>query len=425
MNKMTSYFSAMAASLLITSLMTACFMGPSPLTPEQQSTKINESIAKGGYSAVLNYDIDSVTETWQHDGLGVQITMLAPVVPGNYPLIIYLPGLGESSEAGKRWRVAWAKAGYCVFSVQPVYLGDALKGAPKVTPTKTSSWFSKDFDNSVALKDLRNSDLRYIGRQYFSQEQLSKRINHVLRTYAQLKQRNQSKLGVFSRADLSRVIIAGYDIGAQTAAAMIGETYDIALPSTADFQPLAAILLSPAVDMALGDITTRYQNISIPFLSVTGADDDDPSAISTPFARTAIWEYAPPGNKCLLVLKKGNHRLLSGDNLSQNQDPNSTQESSEETEAADTRSRFSNHYGNNGGGARSDSQAGNALNAILPKGRSGSRANANQDYVQIAFVSSVSIAFLDHICKNDNVARTWLFDKANLWLNKSATLKIK
>jgi len=54
MNKITSYFSAIIYSLLITSLMTACFMGPTPLTPEQQSVKINASIAKGGYSAVLN-----------------------------------------------------------------------------------------------------------------------------------------------------------------------------------------------------------------------------------------------------------------------------------------------------------------------------------------------------------------------------------
>ena len=398
-------------------------MGVTPLTPEQQSAKINESIAKGGYSAVLNYELESISETWQHDGQGVQITMLTPVVPGNYPLIIYLPGLGETADAGKLWREAWAKAGYSVFSVQPVMLGEALKGTPKVAPAKSSSWFSKEYDNSAALKDVRNSDLRYVGHQYFSQEQLSKRINHVLWAYAQLKQRTQSRLGLFARADLARVIIAGYDIGAQTAAAMIGETYDIALPSTAEFRPLAAILLSPTVNMALGDITTRYQNISIPMLAVTGAEDDDPSAISTPFARTAIWEYAPPGNKCLLVLKKGNHQLLSGDTLIQNQDPKSTQESSEETESMHSRSHFTNAYGS--GGSRSGTHGGNTVNEISPKSKDGSKLNGNQNYTQVAVVYSVSIAFLDHICKIDNVARIWLSDKANQWLNKSATLKIK
>ena len=423
MKKMTPYFLAITYSLLITSFMTACVMGSSPLTAEQQSAKINESIAKGGYSAVLNYDIESITETWQHDGQGIQITMLAPTVPGNYPLIVYLPGLGEAAEAGKLWREAWAKAGYSVFSVQPITLGEALKGSPKVTPTKSSSWFSKEYDNSAALKDVRNNDLRYVGHQYFSQEQLSKRINHVLWAYAQLKQRSQSRLGLFARADLSRIVIAGYDIGAQTTAAIIGETYDIALPSTADFRPLAAILLSPAVDMALGDISTRYQNISMPILAVTGAEDEDPSAISTPFARTAIWEYSPLGNKYLLVLKKGNHLLLSGDHLIQNQDPKSTQESPEDTESKNSRSRFSNTYGGSSG--RSNSHEDKPSNEMTPKSRGGATLNGNQDYAQVAVVYSVSIAFLDHICKNDNVAGSWLSDKANQWLNKSATLKIK
>jgi len=423
MNKMLSYFSALIYSLLITSMMTACFMGSSPLTPEQQTTRINESIAKGGYSAVLNYDVESLTETWLHDSQGVQISILTPAIPGNFPLIIYLPGLGESSEAGKLWREAWAKAGYAVFSVQPVYLGEALKGTPKVTPTKTSSWFSKDYDNSTALKDVRNNDLRYVGHQYFSQEQLSKRINHVLWAYSQLNQRAQSKIGLFARVDLSRIVIAGYDIGAQTTAAMIGEIYDIALPSTADLRPLSAILLSPAVNMALGDITTRYQNISIPILAVTGAEDDDPSAISTPFARTAIWEYSPPGNKCLLVLKKGNHQLLSGDNLTQNQDQNSNQELSETTESTNSKLRFNDAYGVSSG--RSNSHGGNSSNEMAPKSSSRSKLNGKQDYTQVAVVYSVSIAFLDHICKKDNVARTWLSDKASQWLNKSATLKIK
>ena len=423
MYKMTSYYSAIIIySLFITSLMTACFMSPTPLTLEQQSVKIDASIAKGGYTAVLNYDTESITETWQHEGQDLQVTMLAPLVPGNYPLIVYLPGLGESSEASKLWRIAWAKAGYCVFSVQPVILGEALKSTPKAIPAKSNSWFSKEFDNSTALKDVRNNDLRYVGRLYFSQEQLSKRISHVLWAYAQLTQRTQNRISLFARADLSKVVIAGYDIGAQTTAAMIGETYDIALTSTENFRPMAAILLSPSVDVALGDITTRYKNISIPFLSVTGTEDEDPSAISTPFVRTAIWEYAPPGNKYLLILKKGKHPLLSGNNLTQNQDPNSVQDSTETIEPSNRKSHFSNNYGGND---RNASYGSNAAKEMISKVRGESKSIDDQDYVQVAAVYSISIAFLDHICKNDNVARSWLSNKANLWLDKSATLKMK
>jgi len=126
---------------------------------------------------------------------------------------------------------------------------------------------------------------------------------------------------LFAAADSSRMVIAGYDIGAQTTAAMIGEKFATDLPQAPDFKPLAAILLSPSVDMALGELTTRYKDISIPLLVVAGTEDDDPYAITTPYVRTAIWEYAPPGNKYLLLLNKGGHQLLAGSNLSHRQEP--------------------------------------------------------------------------------------------------------
>jgi hypothetical protein len=67
---------------------------------------------------------------------------------------------------------------------------------------------------------------------------------------------------------------------------------------------MAAILLSPSVDMAQGNLTNRYKNISIPLLVVTSTEDDDPYGISSPFVRTTIWKYSPLGNKYLLQLKK-------------------------------------------------------------------------------------------------------------------------
>jgi dienelactone hydrolase len=424
--KTTTYFLMLIAC---SAFMTGCFMSPSPLTPEQQSEKIGQYIAKGGYSAVVSYDIKSISETWRHDGQAVDISMLTPTTPGAYPLIIYLPGLGEQADEGKLWRETWAKAGYAVFSVQPLEIANALK---VVTPMSSddkqpadSSWSlftsSKDKDKAAALKAVRNSDLRYLGHEYFSQASLIKRINHVLWAYAQLQQRTKAKQGLFAAADLSRVVIAGYDIGAQTAAAMIGEKYDAILPQAPDFIPLAAILLSPSVDIALGDVTTRYQNISIPLLAVTGTEDDDPYAISTPYARTAIWENAPPGNKCLLLLKKGNHQLFAGNNLSQKQESNAEQESVEKPETGTAAPRFSNSYGGGGGKGHS----GGGSQGGMGKSKGGSRQNGAQDYNHVAAIFSVSIAFLDHVCKHDSVAGSWLSAKANPWLDKSASLKIK
>jgi len=74
---------------------------------------------------------------------------------------------------------------------------------------------------------------------------------------------------------------------------------------------------------------------------VTGSEDDDPYGISSPYVRTAIWEYAPSGNKYLLLLNKGGHQLLAGSNLSHRQDSRSAEESGEKNELVNTMPHFS------------------------------------------------------------------------------------
>jgi hypothetical protein len=61
----------------------------------------------------------------------------------------------------------------------------------------------------------------------------------------------------------------------------------------------------------------------------------------------------------------------------------------------------------------------------MGKSKGGSRQNGAQDYNHVAAIFSVSIAFFDHVCKHDSVAGSWLSAKANPWLDKSASLKIK
>ena len=83
--------------------------------------------------------------------------------------------------------------------------------------------------------------------------------------------------------------------------------------------------------------------------------------------------------------------------------------------------RFSNAYG---GGGRGGSHGGGSPGGMgISKG--GSRQNGAQDYNQVAAIFSVSTAFLDLVCKHDSVAGSWLSTKANPWLDKSASLKIK
>ena len=57
---------------------------------------------------------------WLISGQAVLLVLAEPGPPALVPLVIYLPGLGESGQAGERWRSAWASAGYAVLSVQPL-----------------------------------------------------------------------------------------------------------------------------------------------------------------------------------------------------------------------------------------------------------------------------------------------------------------
>ncbi|MCK9397069.1 MAG: hypothetical protein M0Q44_15935 [Methylobacter sp.] len=421
----TAYF---LAAIACTAFLTGCFFRPSPPTPEEQSEKIEQFISKGGYASKRTYTIDSVRETWRHDGQTIEVSMLAPTAKGRYPLIVYLPGLGEPADGGRLWRETWAKAGYAVFSIQPVEIGVALKELAPMhgKPGDNEEPGMPDEDRSRPSKAAINSELHYLGHEYFSQASLKKRIDHLLWAYSELKPRAKADQGLFAAADISRLIVAGYDIGAQTAAAMIGEKFDGVLPQPQDFKPLAAILFSPSVDMALGSVATRYQAISIPLLVVTGSEDDDPYGISSPYVRTAIWEYAPRGNKYLLLLNKGSHQLLAGSPLSHQQEPGATQEPDEKPGPDDAMPRFGSHFQGGadgmGGGGRAGGPPGGMGRGRPPHG---GMQDSERDARHIAAVFSISGAFLDSISKSDTLAQSWLSQKANQWLKKPSNLKIK
>jgi len=427
----TAYF---LAGIACAAFLTGCFFRPSPPTPEELSEKTGQIIAEGGYSAAQTYAIASTRETWRHDGQAVDISLLAPTAPGVYPLVIYLPGLGESADGGRLWRETWAKAGYAVFSVQPVEISEALKelapmhgrpGDEQSSESPDDEDDSSDTDKSRPSKAVRNSEMHYLGHEYFSPASLKKRINHLLWAYTQLKVRAKAGQTLFKAADLSRVVIAGYDIVGQTTAAVIGEKFETDLSQAQDFKPLAAIIFSPSVDMAQGNLAPHYKNISIPLLVVTGSEDDDPYGISSPYVRTAIWEYAPPGGKYLLVLNKGGHQLLSGTNLSHRQEPSPAQETGEKAGSGEAMQRFGMGNSFRGGGRRGGGGSSGGFTGGMGRASHGGRPNNEQDFKHIAAVFSISTAFLDSVSKTDKSAQLWMSGKANQWLKKSGSLKIK
>lgn len=390
-------------------LISACSFQPTPLTEQEQVEKLGQFIAAGGYSPAHAYQIESFSDNWLHDGQTLQVSLTAPTEPSIYPVIFYLPGLGESANAGRLWRENWAKAGYLVLAVQETTIAQALAELKPAFPDK----LPEDKVERRRLQSLRNSELRYIGHEFFSSKSLAKRVEQVLWAHAQLLQRTKAGQRLFAKADLSHIILVGYDIGAQTAAALIGEDSGIPSPQNAAFKPQAAILISPSVDPAMGNVDKRFRDIQMPFLVITSDADDDPYAISSPQVRTAIWEYAPDGQHYLLLLKNAPHYLLSGSGWP------GQERFEEQADSEEWRSGTGKHTQR---GSRSHRGSGGAGRAMPFQARGKEKVEANQS---VAAVFSVSSAFLDSIVKTDNFAALWLNEQAKNWLDKVATLKSK
>lgn len=406
-------------------LLASCAMRSSQPSVEVQTQKLAETQSKGGYVAGAEIEIDSQREVWNHDHVQLDTMMTMPTAAGNYPLIIYLPSLGEDANAGRIWRETWAKAGYAVFSLQPVLIGQALKeieAMKKLNPeleredgfeaedeveqsqSLTEGWFGGKLQRPS--RSAQNSELRYLGHEYFAVDNLKQRMQQVFWAYQQLKARKS--LGQFASVDLSKVIIAGYDLGAQTVAGVIGENFDSALPESPEFKPLAAITISPSVNLAKGNVRSRFQAIKLPLLVVTGTEDNDPYAISSASVRTSLWEHAAAGSKYLLMLQSAGHQVLAGSEVNSRF-------------AAGRRGLSDQEQFGGSQVGRRNAHANEGLIAGLMGDRG--RRNVEQSYKQVAAVASVSSAFLDAVVKNDEFARFWLADKAIGWLGNAGQIK--
>jgi len=75
----------------------ACSRQPVRPNPEPQLREIQ----KTGYVPQAHYQTTSVHEVWEHDGASIDASYVAPsgAKAERFPLIVFLPGLGEQSTA--------------------------------------------------------------------------------------------------------------------------------------------------------------------------------------------------------------------------------------------------------------------------------------------------------------------------------------
>ena len=394
--------------------MSGCQSGP-PALPDLATAL--QRLAESGYRPQRAYETEALHDVWSRGELQLDVSFVAPSSPGEgpFPLLVYLPGLGQSSSSGALWRRAWAQAGYAVLAVQPM------------------EWTRRVWASDLA----REGDFQALAHKAFSASAAAERIEALSFAIGELKRRASAGAVPYRSADPSHVVLAGFDLGAQTVALVAGEASPGLEPKVSGAGVRAVIILSPYPRRDIGAQRTRFAALSLPALSITGSEDEDPlGVVNDPALRQQPWRSMPPGGKYLLVLAGGTHAMLAGDGLS---DPYSGQSAGSGDSGDVAQKRRHGGRGRRAGGDTGDQMnlADSARAPMLLADESGTgeargrrsdtRASGPRAYDlrQIAAVEDVGAAFLDAYVKDAARAREWLAEDAVHWLGASATLKVK
>ena len=396
--------SASSLAVLSTLLLLAGCASHAP--PKVDETRVRQ-FAGRGYLSDDRFAISTTFASWRVGEYAFDIALTTPVSGNGLPVVIYLPGLGESRSAGESWRTSWAQAGYAVLSVQ--LLDDDQK-----------AWSSGA---------ARRGDFAGAARARYAGEAATTRLKALATLLGELQKRQAGGDALLRRFDLAHVALAGFDIGAHAAMLAAGETpkgnaAPVSLPI-----PIAAIVaLSPYADFSGSAISARYQAIALPVLSISGdADTDAAGVVASPSIRKAPFEYMPSKDAYLLWLGNATHAVFSGGA------PASGEASSE----ADTGRQSANQGTSQGthkggsrrggrGGEKGDSvMAGSGENDRIGGGRLDAGASPTDRAMNVSLVQGVTTAFLDSYLKADSIAQEWLRKDARRWIGGRGELKRK
>jgi len=241
----------LAAPLLIAlSLAAGCASQPAPPRPWVETAARELNLALGSFEL---------------QGRRVTVTRSNLATTGPLPVVVYLPGLGQGSDAGQRWAAAWAQAGYTVLAVQPL-------------EADAAAWRSE-------LS--RTGEFRELGLRHYGDALRAERLAALRRLLPALRAAQPA-------LDWGRAALAGYETGAQTALDARGDT---------GWQAVIAIS-PPAMQAPSAGAAT---------LLITSDIDHDPlGLVRHPAERRQAFDTLASGSGWLLNLGGVPHAALAG-----------------------------------------------------------------------------------------------------------------
>lgn len=392
-----------------------CCLLASGCTPTPRP-EVNPPLSDRGYVSKRHYATSASQDTWQFADTVLDISFIAPAEPGPFPVIVYLPGLGESASAAGVWRKAWAEAGYAVFAIQPHELGEAIWASPRA----------------------RAGEFKALAAERFEPAARAGRARYLSYALNELRRRAATGQAPYSRIDPQRAAIAGFDLGAQGAASVATGSDQTAQPSMAGWTLRAGIVLSPPSEAAANPPLTPAPGTGVPLLCITGTADADPYGLtSSPRQREAACAALPSREKYALVLTNANHALLAGGTM-YSDDPiyaHGTSDLQDKNELKGTR-RWLPQTSSEARvlPAAELGEAGDEDRASPDDSESAQRRKRRRapplggpglfDPKLLAAVQAISTAFLDATLRDDLVARAWLTSAAAQWLGESGSLRV-
>lgn len=372
-----------------------------------------------GYESETFAQEQVIREYWSHGTDSLNVALHIPALPGQFPLIIYLAGLGDTADNAARLQSTWAQSGYAVLSLQLPRFGPAALAGQGL--------------------DTNRHD---IARRAYATDALQLRLATLDWVVPEIARRQRNRTDndeVFARIDLQKIVVAGFDLGAQTAQALGGEAMgNVQLPvNLAGLQGL--ILLSPYAGFPDSSIQTRYQAMKLPTLTVSSPEDVDPfDWIPNPAMHRLPFDHMPAGAKYHLALAYASHGIIGGGT-----DHPYSDDTADKSAEKPHKERTAPHgHGSRGGpeggpgGPGSEGPGGDGPGKGGPGGGRGdhgpegkhdkqSLPGASQQEDQITALCAVTLAFLDTTLKHDDIAAQWLSRDANHWLKKSGGLYLR
>lgn len=382
-----------AAALLGASLLLAgCGGGPPKARIQEQEQQ--RAFESRGY-APQGASVTVQALSWRLRGEDVRLSLAMPAGAGAEPrpVVLYLPGLGESETAGLRWRRAWAGAGYAVLSLQ-----------------------SLDDDATAWSSELaRSAEFTELGRRHYAEAQMRRRLARLDELLAEAQRLGRLGEAPWRSLDWSRTVVAGYELGAQTAMALAGERQpDGTVLALTTLRPVAAIVISPQV-FATPD-PARYREVALPVLGLTGPDDSDVlGLVREPRWREAPFAAMPAGRGWLLSAAEVRHAALAGNEPR----PEDAERENKRQRAAEDQAQ-SQPQGRRGGGRGARGQEMPTRMAPVPALPDYRRLHEQQ--LGLIAAQQVSVAFLDAQVRQSGAARAWLGGPAQAWMGRVGTL---